>query len=211
MIYERYQLAKDYGFYDPMMCGSIDATDDTKPHDHGIIRALNSTHYKPNLAVKSDPDRTLFIGRINYKTQEKELEKIFTKFGKHIQIHFIQYNLYLIVTFKHSGSVRSFRLVRDIVTGFSKGYAFVEFKHRSDAKYAHEKCYKLVVDDRELLVEFEHERNLKGWKPRRLGGGFGGFKESGQLRFGGRYKPFGKIYQPRNTPSHDKNLLYRYN
>lgn len=33
---------------------------------------------------------------------------------------------------------------------------------------------------------------LKGWKPRRLGGGFGGKKESGQLRFGGRDRPFKK-------------------
>ncbi|KAF1789687.1 hypothetical protein GQ600_13274 [Phytophthora cactorum] len=31
---------------------------------------------------------------------------------------------------------------------------------------------------------------MKGWKPRRLGGGLGGKKESGQLRFGGRDRPF---------------------
>lgn len=35
-------------------------------------------------------------------------------------------------------------------------------------------------------------RLLKGWKPRRLGGGFAGKKESGQLRFGGRDRPFKK-------------------
>lgn len=37
-------------------------------------------------------------------------------------------------------------------------------------------------------------RTLKGWIPRRLGGGFGGKKESGQLRFGGRSRPFQKPY-----------------
>ena len=31
-----------------------------------------------------------------------------------------------------------------------------------------------------------------GWVPRRLGGGFGGKKESGQLRFGGKDRPFRK-------------------
>jgi U11/U12 small nuclear ribonucleoprotein SNRNP35 len=31
---------------------------------------------------------------------------------------------------------------------------------------------------------------MLGFKPRRLGGGLGGFKESGQLRFGCRFKPF---------------------
>ncbi len=86
--------------------------------------------------------------------------------------------------------------MRDIVTGLPKGYAFVEYKHQSDAKYAYEKCHRLIVDDRELIVDLEYERNLEGWIPRRFGGGFGGFKESGQLRFGGRHKPFSKIYQP---------------
>ena len=95
------------------------------------------------------------------------------------------------------------------MTGFPKGYAFVEFKHRSDAKYAHEKCYRLILDDRELIVEFEHERNLKGWVPRRFGGGFGGFKESGQLRFGGRYKPFNKIYRPERD-NYNQNRFSRF-
>ncbi|RUS30496.1 hypothetical protein BC938DRAFT_479312, partial [Jimgerdemannia flammicorona] len=33
---------------------------------------------------------------------------------------------------------------------------------------------------------------MSGWVPRRLGGGFGGRKESGQLRFGARDRPFKK-------------------
>ncbi len=172
-----HQFATDYGFYDPLRSGNIDGISDTNPHDHGIIRALNSTHYKPNLSVKSNPYRTLFIGRINYETDEIDLKKIFERFG----------------------TLVSFRLVRDIVTGFSKGYAFAEYKHRRDAKYAHEKCFKLSVDDRVLLVEFEHERDLKGWVPRRLGGGLGGYKISGQLRFGGRYKPFKKPVKSSNN------------
>ena len=172
-VYEyNYKYAKDYGFYEPVMCGSIDGTDE-KPHDNAIVRALNS-EYKPNKGVKGEAERTLFIGRLNYKTSEEKLRKTFSKYG----------------------SLRNVRLVRDVVTGHSKGYGFVEFKHRSDAKKAHEDAFKLLIDEREVLVEFEHERRLKGWVPRRLGGGFGGFKESGQLRFGGRYKPFGKIFTP---------------
>jgi U11/U12 small nuclear ribonucleoprotein SNRNP35 len=31
---------------------------------------------------------------------------------------------------------------------------------------------------------------MQGWIPRRLGGGFSGKKESGQLRFGARDRPF---------------------
>lgn len=32
----------DLGYYDPLMAGSIDGTD-TKPHDRGIVRAMNAT------------------------------------------------------------------------------------------------------------------------------------------------------------------------
>ncbi len=52
-----YAYVRKYGFYDPLMSGSIDGTDE-KPHDHGVIRALES-EYKPNLSVKGDPNRTL--------------------------------------------------------------------------------------------------------------------------------------------------------
>lgn len=40
----------------------------------------------------------------------------------------------------------------------------------------------------EILIDREFGRTMRGWKPRRLGGGFGGQKESGQLRFGCRYR-----------------------
>lgn len=178
------EFIKDYDFYDPIICGSIDGTDE-KPHDNGIIRALNS-RYVPNLAVKSDRERTLFIGALNFSTNEDKLKKHFSKFG----------------------TLKSVRLVRDIVTGFSRGYAFVEFKHRSDVSRAHSDSYKLVLDDRELIVEYEFERKLPGWRPRRLGGGLGGFKQSGQLRFGGRYKPFAKIFKTRLNHFRAKNQGY---
>lgn len=182
-----YAYACDYGFYDPLMAGSIDGTDE-KPHDHGIVRALATTHhFKPKLTnVDSDPERTLFVARINYSTSEDKLKKVFSEFGK----------------------LKSIRLVRDVVTGLSKGYAFVEYKHRSDAKRAYKEAFRLVVDERELIVDYEHGRNLPGWVPRRLGGGLGGFKESGQLRFGGRYKPFGKVYRHNSQHSSREKRNY---
>lgn len=86
------------------------------------------------------------------------------------------------------------RLVRDIVTGCSKRYAFVEYKERNDAVKAYNNANKVILDERRILVDYELERVLKGWKPRRLGGGFGGKKESGQLRFGCRDKPWKKPF-----------------
>lgn len=147
------------------------------------------------------------------------------------------------------------KLIPSPVTGRSKGYAFVGYKHTQDAKDAcHvrktfnicqnfvfqlslpspncplQRCFKMYLDGSQILVDFECERTLPGWVPRRLGasshtavrlctalytasqnykdsanlllllpyhytlpgGGFGGKKESGQLRFGGKDRPFKK-------------------
>ena len=77
-----------------------------------------------------------------------------------------------------------------MITGFSRGYAFVEFENRHDARLAYKESKELFIDDQKVTVAWECERNLKGWIPRRFGGGFGGKKESGQLRFGGSERPF---------------------
>lgn len=67
------------------------------------------------------------------------------------------------------------------------------------------------IDDSEIIVDYEHERMLKGWKPRRLGGGFGGRKESGQLRFGGRARPFKKPYDKlKPMTSSDLKEIFRH-
>ncbi|VDO01608.1 unnamed protein product [Rodentolepis nana] len=57
-----------------------------------------------------------------------------------------------------------------------------------------EKCWyaeaSLKMRENAMILEPCFSRTLPGWKPRRLGGGLGGFKESGQLRFGGIARPF---------------------
>nr|CAI5825720.1 unnamed protein product [Callosobruchus analis] len=93
---------------------------------------------------------------------------------------------------RHVKGKPQFRLVRDVVTGMPKGYAFIEYEEEAAAEEAYRLANKMVLDGNTIFVDFECERLLKGWKPRRLGGGFGGKKESGQLRFGGRDRPFRK-------------------
>lgn len=168
MANENIRYVSEIGSYDPLMVGSIDGTDEI-PHDRAIERAI-SVKYKPNKNVSGESQNTIFIGRLDYGTNEETLKTHFKKFGH----------------------IKNIRVVRDIVTGFSKGYAFVEFEREKDAHRAYKDSYRTVIDDREVIVDYEHERKLPGWIPRRLGGGFGGRKESGQLRFGCRYKPFNK-------------------
>lgn len=154
--------------YDPLKAGSIDGTD-VEPHDRAVWRAM-SAKYKPNKGVVGDPLLTLFVSSLNPLTTEEKLHQVFSKYG----------------------DIQRLRLVRDIVTGFSKQYAFVEYKEERSVVRARRDANKLVVDQQEVFVDFEQERTLKGWVPRRLGGGQGGKKESGQLRFGGRDRPFRK-------------------
>ncbi|KAJ8260833.1 hypothetical protein COCON_G00165560 [Conger conger] len=159
--------------YDPLKAGSIDGTD-VEPHDRAVWRAIQA-RYVPNKGVVGDPELTVFVARLNPQTTEEKVREVFSKYG----------------------DIRRLRLVRDIVTGFSKGYAFVEYKEERSVLRARRDGNKLVVDQHELFVDYEMERTLKGWIPRRQGGGLGGKKESGQLRFGGRDRPFRK---PINLP-----------
>ncbi|TDH73463.1 hypothetical protein CCR75_002061 [Bremia lactucae] len=154
--------------YVPAQIGSIDGTD-TIPHDKGLVRASNASFdatKDPN--VQGNPYSTLFVARLSYETLESSIQKHFTRYGP----------------------VRRLRLVRDKKSGMSKGYAFVEFKHERDFERAYRQAHQSVIDGAAILVDFERSRAMKGWKPRRLGGGLGGKKESGQLRFGGRNQPF---------------------
>ncbi|XP_077165502.1 U11/U12 small nuclear ribonucleoprotein 35 kDa protein isoform X1 [Paroedura picta] len=171
MMNEWAPIAKEY---DPLKAGSIDGTDE-EPHDRAIWRAMTA-RYVPNRTVTGDPHLTLFVARLSLQTTEEKLKEVFSRYG----------------------DIRRIRLVRDFITGFSKGYAFIEFKEERALLKAHRDANKLIVDQREIFVDFELERTLKGWIPRRLGGGFGGKKESGQLRFGGRDRPFRK---PINLPA----------
>lgn len=92
--------------------------------------------------------------------------------------------------FSKFGKVVRCRLVKDVVTGKSRGYAFVEYERRAEARGA-ESMHGENVDGSRILVQGV-ARVLSGWRPRRLGGGFGGRREAGQLRFGGRDRPFQK-------------------
>lgn len=94
--------------------------------------------------------------------------------------------------FSKFGKILYCCLVKDIVTGKSKQYAFVEYETSISVDNALRQMHKEYIDGSEIIVEKEAERSLAGWVPRRLGGGFGGRKEAGQLRFGCRDRPFHK-------------------
>ncbi|RID70158.1 hypothetical protein BRARA_C02200 [Brassica rapa] len=164
--------------YHPIQAGSIDGTD-VAPHDNGVRRALlcyNAGLYDPfgDSKAAGDPYCTLFVGRISHLTTEDTLREAMSKHGK----------------------VKSLRLVRHIVTGASRGYAFVEYETEKEMRRAYEDAHHSFIDGREIIVDYNRQQLMPGWIPRRLGGGLGGRKESGQLRFGGRERPFRAPLRP---------------
>ncbi|WCJ41411.1 U11/U12 small nuclear ribonucleoprotein 35 kDa protein [Euphorbia peplus] len=158
--------------YHPIQAGSIDGTD-ILPHDCGVYRAFlcsSAALYDPfgDPNVTGDPYCTLFVARLSRSTSETTLRQAMSKYGK----------------------VKNLRLVRDIVTGASRGYGFVEFETDREMRRAYRDAHHSFIDDTEIIVDYNRQQLMPGWIPRRLGGGLGGRKESGQLRFGGRERPF---------------------
>ncbi|KAL2490520.1 U11/U12 small nuclear ribonucleoprotein 35 kDa protein [Abeliophyllum distichum] len=164
--------------YHPIQAGSIDGTD-TLPHDNAVYRALlcsNAGLYDPFGDPKSigDPYCTLFVGRLSHLTTEDTLRQAMSRYGR----------------------VKNLRLVRHIVTGASRGYGFVEFETEREMRRAYKDAHHTILDDSEIIVDYNRQQLMPGWIPRRLGGGLGGKKESGQLRFGGRERPFRAPLRP---------------
>lgn len=164
--------------YHPIQAGSIDGTD-ILPHDNAVYRAhLCSLAglYDPfgDPKVSGDPYCTLFVGHLSHLTTEETLHKAMSKYG----------------------NVKKLRLVRHIVTGASRGYAFVEYETEREMRRAYEDAHHSFIDDSEITVDYNRQQLMPGWIPRRLGGGLGGKKESGQLRFGGRERPFRAPLRP---------------
>lgn len=158
--------------YHPIQAGSIDGTD-ILPHDNGVYRALlcsNANLYDPfgDPKVIGDPYCTLFVSHLSHSTTEDTLHQAMSKYGR----------------------VKNLRLVRHIVTGASRGYGFVEFQTDKEMRRAYKDAHHTFIDDSEISVDYNRQHLMPGWIPRRLGGGLGGRKESGQLRFGGRERPF---------------------
>ncbi|MQL94204.1 hypothetical protein Taro_026850 [Colocasia esculenta] len=124
--------------------------------------------------VIGDPYCTVFVGRLSCFTDEETLKKAMSRYGR----------------------VKNLRLVRHIVTGASRGYAFVEYETEREMRRAYEEAHHSFIDGSEIIVDYNRQQLMPGWIPRRLGGGLGGKKESGQLRFGGRERPFRAPLRP---------------
>jgi len=121
-----------------------------------------------NPKATDDSFKTLFVGRISYKTTEHKLKREFEQYGP----------------------IRSVRMVYDL-DGKPRGYAFIEYERERDMRTAFKEADAKKIDGRRVLVDVERGRTVKGWKPRRFGGGLGGTRigERENTRHSGRGPP----------------------
>lgn len=115
-------------------------------------------HEDPN--IRGDAFKTLIVARLDYRADEQDLEREFGRFGP----------------------IERIRIVRDTHADEKgnkkrkphRGYAFVVFEREKDMRAALNDCDGLRIKDRRIKVDVERGRTVKGWKPRRFGGGLGG-------------------------------------
>ncbi|KAF8841275.1 RNA-binding domain-containing protein [Paxillus ammoniavirescens] len=109
--------------------------------------------YKPadDPEAIGDPYKTLFISRLHKNATENDLRREFETFG----------------------TIERVRIVRDKKTR-SKGYGFIVYERERDMKAAYKESDGLHIMGKRILVDVERGRTVRGWKPRRLGGGLGG-------------------------------------
>lgn len=113
-----------------------------------------------SLAHFKEPQKTVFVLRLDYRLQELDLLKCFSRYGDIDKITIIRNN-----------------------SGKSRGYGFIVFEHEADAH----NCIRelsptgvqipVLESDSDVctaLVDMERGRLIRNWKPRRLGGGLGG-------------------------------------
>ncbi|GAN03706.1 conserved hypothetical protein [Mucor ambiguus] len=101
--------------------------------------------------IDGDPFNTLFVTHLSPELTESDLMSEFELYGQ----------------------IKKIRLIRD-KEGKSRCYAFIEFEREKDMRAAYKDADGLKILGRRILVDVERARTVKGWKPRRLGGGLGG-------------------------------------
>ncbi|KAF0492480.1 RNA-binding domain-containing protein [Gigaspora margarita] len=125
--------------------------------EEAIKKGLEEWDPNKDENVTGDPFKTLFVARMSYEMTEKDLRREFEMYGP----------------------IENIRIVKNKLNGKPRGYAFIEFEREKDMKAAYKDADGVKLLGRRILVDVERGRTVKGWRPRRLGGGLGGTRIGG--------------------------------
>ncbi|KAI9269288.1 hypothetical protein BDA99DRAFT_435176, partial [Phascolomyces articulosus] len=106
--------------------------------------------------IQGNPFNTLFVSRLSYELTESDLMREFEQYGP----------------------IKNMRLVRT-AEGKPRGYAFIEYEREKDMRAAYKDADGIKMLGRRIAVDVERGRTVKGWRPRRLGGGLGNVHSRG--------------------------------
>lgn len=134
-----------------------------KFHDKALKKAQGARckFHKDKHNSQTEGLYTLFVGNLCKETSEIDLIEHFSKYGRVMQAI----------------------VVKDLFGNISMGYGFVEFVHRNDAAEALKRSQRYTIKGSKIILDWQRSGVQEGWKPRRLGGGLGGRRSSGQMRF----------------------------
>ncbi|KAJ3405422.1 hypothetical protein CcCBS67573_g00523 [Chytriomyces confervae] len=132
-----------------------------KKAEDAVAAGIASWDPSSDKSIASDPYKTLFVGRLSYGVTEKLLRREFEQFGPVISIRIV------------TQTAEAKKPTKP------RGYAFIEFERERDLTIAYREADGMKIDGRRVVVDVERGRTVKGWKPRRLGGGLGGTRKGG--------------------------------
>ena len=89
-----------------------------------------------------DTQNKLFIGNLPYTVDEMQMRQMFETFGELLEV----------------------TVIKDRMTGRSKGFGFVTFKNKEDAEKAIKEMHEKEVDGRKMIVNVARPREER---PRR--------------------------------------------
>lgn len=93
------------------------------------------------------PENVLFVCKLNPATTAEDLEIIFSRFG----------------------AILTCEVIKDLKTGDSLQYAFIEFENEDDCVSAYFKMDNVLIDDRRIHVDFcQSLAKVKGVRHRKL-------------------------------------------
>jgi len=107
--------------------------------------------------LEGDAYKTLFVARISFDVSEKKLRREFERFG----------------------TIKKIVMIKD-KDGQFRGYCFIQYESEKCMRDAYKRGDGTKINGRRVLVDVERGRTVRGWKPRRLGGGLGETRAEGK-------------------------------
>ncbi|XP_078397516.1 uncharacterized protein LOC144680423 [Cetorhinus maximus] len=121
-----------------------------RDYDEGAERLTGAEKLKPNTMSE---EGKLFVGGLNFETDEQSLEEVFSKYGQ----------------------ISEVRVIKDRDTMTSRGFGFITFENPEDARDALQAMNGKSIDGRQIRVD--HAEKKSGG-----GGGYGGGRGGGYGR-----------------------------